>query len=158
MHRKTPLHLLTACWIVLACGSASAAPVPVASRLAAQNALFEEEYEADLKAHPERATAYGDYRYNDRLDEHSLAALKSEHASDEQFLARLRAIAIAGFSEQDTLSHEVLRLTLEQRIKNYEFKEYEMPVNQLDGPHVRLADLPLAVPFNTCLLYTSRCV
>ena len=153
MHRKTPALLVTACWIVLACASASAAPVPVESRVAAQNALFEEEYEADLKAHPERATAYGDYRYNDRLDEHSLAALKSENASDEHFLERLQAISTAGFSEPDTLSHEVLRLTLEQRIKNYELKEYEMPVNQLDGPHVHLADLPLAVPFDTVQHY-----
>ena len=153
MHRKTPALLVTACWIVLACASASAAPVPVESRVAAQNALFEEEYEADLKAHPERATAYGDYRYNDQLDEHSLAALKSENASDEHFLERLQAISTAGFSEPDTLSHEVLRLTLEQRIKNYELKEYEMPVNQLDGPHVHLADLPLAVPFDTVQHY-----
>ena len=153
MHRKTPALLVTACWIVLACASASAAPVPVESRVAAQNALFEEEYEADLKAHPERATAYGDYRYNDRLDEHSLAALKSEEASDENFLARLKAISTTGFPEQDSLSHEVLRLTLEQRIKNYELKEYEMPVNQLDGPHVHLADLPLAVPFDTVAQY-----
>ena len=46
-------------------------------RRAAQNALFEEEYEAELKAYPERATAYGDYRYNDRLDEYSLAGAAS---------------------------------------------------------------------------------
>jgi uncharacterized protein (DUF885 family) len=153
MHRKTPALLVTACWIVLACASASAASVPVEPRLAAQNALFEEAYEADLKAHPERATAYGDYRYNDRLDEHSLAALKSEEASDENFLARLKAISTTGFPEQDSLSHEVLRLTLEQHIKNYEFKEYAMPVSQLDGPHLHLADLPLAVPFDTVAQY-----
>ena len=41
--------------------------------------------------------------------------------------------ATKGFSEQDTLSHEVLRSTLRQRIDNYSFKEYEMPVNQMSG-------------------------
>jgi uncharacterized protein (DUF885 family) len=153
MCKQTPALLLTACWVLLACASASATPVPVESRIAAQNALFEEEYEAGLKAHPERATAFGDYRYNDRLSEYSLAALKSEHASDENYLARLKAIATAGFPEQDTLSHEVLRHTLEQRIKNYDFKEFEMPVNQLDGPQVRLADLPLAAPFESVKQY-----
>ena len=40
---------------------------PVADRLAAQNALFEEQYESDLRNFPERATAFGDYRYNNRL-------------------------------------------------------------------------------------------
>jgi uncharacterized protein (DUF885 family) len=137
----------------LACASAAAAPAPVESRIAAQNALFDEEYEAALKAHPERATAFGDYRYNDRLGDYSLAGLSREHASDESFLARLKAISTAGFPEQDALSHEVLRSSLEQRIRNYEFKEFEMPVNQLDGPQVRLADLPLAVPFDSVQQY-----
>src|SRR3984957_1833273 len=84
-------------------GSASVAakPVDVEARVAAQNALFEEWYQADLETHPEQATAYGDYRYNDRLDGRSLAALSAEHANDRHFLGRLKAIATTGFSEQD---------------------------------------------------------
>jgi uncharacterized protein (DUF885 family) len=123
------------------------------SRVAAQNALLEEYYQTELKAHPERATAYGDYRYNDRLDESSLAALAGQHANDQSFLARLEAIPTDGFPEQDTLSHEVLRSTLRQRSEDYSFKEYEMPVNQMEGPHLRFADLPLAVPFDSVKQY-----
>src|SRR3984957_8125301 len=123
------------------------------SRVAAQNALFEEYYQTELKAHPERATAYGDYRYNDRLDEYSLAALAGQNASDQSFLARLEAIPTDGFPEQETLSHEVLRSTLRQRLEDYSFKEFEMPVNQMDGPHLRFADLPLAVPFDSVKQY-----
>jgi uncharacterized protein (DUF885 family) len=138
----------TAAW-----ASPSRAPVSVEARIAEQNALFEEQYESDLKAHPEIATAYGDYRYNDRLNDNSLAAIKSQHAGDERFLARLKAIPTTGFSEQDALSHDVLLRVLEQRITNYQFKEYEMPVSQMDGPHVRLADMPLAVPFDSVQRY-----
>jgi uncharacterized protein (DUF885 family) len=147
-------------WLALAivtCGGisgcASLAPASVESRLAAQNALFEERYQYHLKIHPELATSYGDYRYNDRLDEHSLAALRSEHAADRDFLARLQAIATAGFPEQDTLSHQVLMRILQQSIDDYEFKEYEMPVSQMSGPHVILADLPLAVPLHSVKQY-----
>jgi uncharacterized protein (DUF885 family) len=125
----------------------------VESRVAAQNALFEEYYQSELKTHPERATAYGDYRYNDRLDDYSLAGSASQNAADQAFLARLEAIPTKDLSEQDLLSHEVLRSTLRQRIKNYDFKEYEMPVSQMDGPHVQLADLPLAVPFDSVKQY-----
>jgi uncharacterized protein (DUF885 family) len=153
MRKRTPALLLSACCLVALCASAATRSVSIESRLAAQNALFEEEFEASLRAHPERATAYGDYRFNDRLDDYSLAAIKSEHASDEDFLARLRAIPTAGFPAQDTLSHKVLQHALQQRIKNYTFKEYEMPVSQLDGPHVHLADLPLAVPFDSVKQY-----
>lgn len=136
-----------------ACTSVGDRLVDIKGRVAAQNALFEEWYQSNLKVHPEQATAYGDYRYNDRLDGRSLAALSSEHANDQQFLARLKAIPMTGFSEQEAMSHEVLVRTLQQRIDNYDFKEYEMPVSQMSGPHVGLADLPLAVPFESVKQY-----
>ena len=136
-----------------ACASVATKSVDVEARVAAQNALFEDWYQADLKTHPEQATAYGDYRYNDRLDGRSLAALSAEHANDQHFLAHLRGIPTTGFSEQDAMSHEVLLRTLQQRIDNYDFKEYEMPVSQMNGPHVGLADLPLAVPFESVKQY-----
>src|ERR1700681_2842110 len=88
---------------------------PVADRLAAQNALFDEQYESDLRNFPERATAFGDYRYNDKLAEYSLDAIVHRHKTDEAFLARLEAIASTGFSEQDQLSHDLLVRVLQQR-------------------------------------------
>jgi uncharacterized protein (DUF885 family) len=142
------------CCSALLCWSwAGAEPSSVESRLAEQNALFEEQYESDLKAHPEVATSYGDYRYNDQLNDYSIAGVNSQHARDVDFLERLNAISTAGFYEQDILSHQVMARMLEQRIADYDFKEYEMPVNQMSGPHVRLADLPLAVPFDSVKQY-----
>jgi uncharacterized protein (DUF885 family) len=152
--RATTSALLAACCSLAACASLHGnAAVGVEPRIAAQNALFEEYYESDLRAHPERATAYGDYRYNDRLDEYSLAAIKADHAREEDFLARLQAIATTGFAEQDLLSHQVLVRSLEQRGKNYDFKEYEIALNQMEGPHVHLADLPLSMPFDSVKQY-----
>jgi len=72
MRNQMLTGLVAACFSIAACTSLSTRSVPVESRLSAQNALFEEQYQSDLKAHPERATAYGDYRYNDQLDEYSL--------------------------------------------------------------------------------------
>jgi uncharacterized protein (DUF885 family) len=155
MHRKIPALLFAVCCIGpgRSWGAASPAAATAESRALSQSSLFEEYYEFDLKAHPERATAYGDYRYNDRLDEYSLSSFKSLHASDQRFLDRLEAIPTVGLSEQDILSHEVLRSALKQRIANFGFKEYEMPVNQMEGPHLRLADLPLAVPLDSVKQY-----
>jgi uncharacterized protein (DUF885 family) len=126
---------------------------PVAARLATQNALFEEWYQAGLKASPERATAFGDYRYNDLLDDDSLAAIARREKENEGYLARLKAIATEGFAEQDVLSHELMQRSLEQGIENFKFKEYEMPVSQMNGPHTELADLPLAVPLDSVKHY-----
>ena len=137
----------------IAASAMAAETAPLAVRLAAQNALFEEEYQAELKAHPERATAYGDYRYNDQLDDVSLAGLAYNHATDLSFIARLDAIPTDGFPEQDKLSHDLMKRLLAQSVANYGFKEYEMPVSQMDGPHVHLADLPLAVPLDSVKHY-----
>jgi uncharacterized protein (DUF885 family) len=126
---------------------------PVAERLAAQNVLFEEQYESDLKFFPERATAFGDYRYNDKLADYSLAAIAERNKTNQDFLVRLQAIDTTGFSEQDQLSHDLMVRVLQQRITDYGFKEYEMPVNQQNGIHTSLADLPLAVPFNNVKQY-----
>ena len=153
MRHHTLLLGFAACLALAASSVASAKDTPVAARLAAQNALFDEQYEADLKARPEQATAYGDYRYNDKLDDYSLAGSRNRHASDAAFLTRLKAISVADFPEQDALSHALLQRTLEQRIANYTFKEYEMPVSQVDGPHLHLADLPLAVPLDSVKQY-----
>src|SRR6202051_5250890 len=126
---------------------------PVAGRVADQNALFEEQYESDLRNFPERATAYGDYRYNDKLAEYSLAAIVQRNTTNEDFLARLGAIATKGFSEQDQLSHDLLVRVLQQRITDFGLKEYEMPINQQNGIHTSLADLPLSVPFDSVKHY-----
>jgi uncharacterized protein (DUF885 family) len=145
--------VLGACVGASACTGMRAPPQPVELRLAAQNALFEEQYQSDLSLHPERATAYGDYRYNDRLADYSLAAIETQHSIDEGFLTRLQAIPTDGFAEQDRLSHEVMQRALQRRNEDYAFKEFEMPVNQMDGPHQRLADLPLATPMDSVKHY-----
>src|ERR1700684_1240182 len=128
-------------------------PKPVADRLAAQNALFDEQYESDLRNMPERATAFGDYRYNDKLEDHSLEAIFQRHKTDEMFLTRLEDIQTTGFSDQDQLSHDLLVRVLQQRIADFDLKEYEMPINQQNGIHTSLADLPLSVPFDTVKQY-----
>jgi len=125
----------------------------VADRLSAQNALFEEQYESDLRNFPERATSFGDYRYNDKLADYSLAAITERNETNRAFLSRLQAIPTTGFSDQDQLSHDLLIRVLQQRVADFDLKEYEMPINQQNGIHTSLADLPLSVPFDSVKHY-----
>ncbi|HEY0370307.1 MAG TPA: DUF885 domain-containing protein, partial [Chthoniobacterales bacterium] len=140
--------------LVLALAStASAQMESVADRVAKQNALFEEFYEAGLKNSPERATSYGDYRYNGLLGQYSLQEVERQHAEADDFLKRLKAIPIDGMSDKDALSHRLLERQLEREDVNYNLKNYEMPVNQQNGVHTRLADLPLSVPLDSVQHY-----
>jgi len=152
---KTPASLtgLLTCLLVVCAAPPAQGAAAVQERIAAQNALFDEYYETELKTHPQMATAFGDYRYNDRLNDYSLAAIESENQRDQAWLTRLKAIRTNGFPEQDRLSHEVLARLLEQRIANHGFKEYEMPVNQMGGPQTGLADLPLSAPLDSVKHY-----
>ena len=153
MHIQGLTLFLAGCISLSASVSLAAAPEPVGTRVAAQNALFEEIYQADLKSRPERATAFGDYRYNDRLSDYSLAAIAQRHDSDIAYLGRLSAIDTAGFPEQDQLSHDLLVRVIRQRLSDYDLKEYEMPVDQMNGIHTGLADLPLGMPFDSVKHY-----
>jgi uncharacterized protein (DUF885 family) len=139
-------QLVFAFFFALAC---SAFGQTVADQVAKQNALFEEYYQAGLKNFPERATSYGDYRYNSQLGQVSLAEIARQHAEEDAFLGRLKAIATDGMSDNDLLSHRILEKLLERADVNYALKNHEMPVNQQNGVHTRLADLPNAVPLDS---------
>jgi uncharacterized protein (DUF885 family) len=132
---------------------AFAQTAPVADRVAKQNALFEEFYQTGLKNSPERATAVGDYRYNALLGQRSLAEIARQHAEADDFLKRLQAIQTDGMGDTDLLSHQLLERQLEREDVNYELKNYEMPVNQQNGVHTHLADLPLSMPFDSVQHY-----
>ena len=138
------------CGLLLAVASSAFAQVaPVAERVAKQNALFDEFYETGLKNSPEQATSFGDYRYNSLLGQYSLAEIARRHAEADDFLKRLKEIPTEGMTDKDLLSHRLLERQLEREDVNYELKNYEMPVNQQNGAHTRLADLPLSVPFDS---------
>ncbi len=72
---------------------------------------------------------------------------------DQSFLAKLKAISTDGFTEQDQLSHDLLVRSLQQRVDDFDLKDFEMPVDQMEGPHTGLADLPLSVPLDSVKHY-----
>jgi uncharacterized protein (DUF885 family) len=136
--------------------ASSQAPASTASRLAAQNALFDDSWQASLKMNPTLATAVGDYRYNDQLGDYSLAASDARHQRELADLARIKAIDAAGFPEQDLISHDLFLRQLQQRVEDFDLKEYEMPLSASGGGggiHANLADLPLSMPFDSVKHY-----
>jgi uncharacterized protein (DUF885 family) len=144
--------------IVLSIGScllaANAQPLkPIAVRLADQNALFDQYYETQLRAFPELATAQGDYRYNDRLRDYSLAAVVRNQAVGDAYLMELYGVQTDGFPEQDKLSHDLLVRILTDDKRFRDLKMYEMPLTQFGGVHTALADLPLSVPLDSVKHY-----
>ncbi len=112
-------------------------------------ALFDEEWEYELRTQPEFATALGDKRYNDKLRDSSSTFYQSDVEQKRKFLARFEAIDPTGMDAQETLSRTLMIRDLRQQIEGAQFKSWEMPVNQMGGPHIELPDLVSNSPFDT---------
>ncbi len=125
----------------------------MSARVAAQNAVFAEYYEDLLKDNPLMATSVGDLRYNAKLGNYSLEHIAREHAENHEFLERLQRISTDGMGDQDRLSHALLQRQLTMGDEAYALKIYEMPVNQQNGIHTGLADLPQSMPFDSVQHY-----
>src|SRR5438270_6691790 len=144
---------LLAASLLLLSTAAFAAESPVADRLAKQNALFAESWETNLKLNPTQATGVGDYRYNDKLGDYSLAAVIKRHDINEDFLKRIKAISTEGFSEEDRTSHDLFLQNLQENADDFDLTNYEMPVTAQGGLHTALADLPNSMPFDSVKHY-----
>jgi len=110
--------------------------------------LLDEEWQYELRSDPEMATTLGDNRYNDRLTDHSPQFHESDLEAKRNFLARFEAVDPVGFPPQDALSRTLMIRNLRREIEGAQFKSWEMPVNQMAGPHIDLLDLVTLTPFN----------
>jgi uncharacterized protein (DUF885 family) len=113
--------------------AASAPGASVDDRRKALNAVFHDYWEDVLQHDPEFASSIGDRRYDDKISDYSVKAVNDKLEREQNFLLRLAAIDPAGFTAQEETSRELLLRKLADEQEAAEFKEWEMPVNQMDG-------------------------
>jgi uncharacterized protein (DUF885 family) len=135
--------------------NAEPAQTSVESRRQQLHSLFEEEWQYTLRTSPEFATVLGDNRYNDRLSDDSPEFFQADLEQKKKFLIRLQATDPAGLPHQDVLSRELLIRQLDLAIEGAQFKQWEMPVNQMGGIHLELPDLVTLTPFNMVADYDN---
>jgi uncharacterized protein (DUF885 family) len=111
--------------------------------------LFDDEWQYELRTSPETATSLGDNRYNDRLNDRSPDFYASDVQARRKFLGRVEAVNPVGLSAQDALSRELMIRNLRQDIEEARLKPWEMPVNQMEGPHLGWLEMLSLTPFNT---------
>src|SRR5580698_2805796 len=86
-----------------------------------------------LRESPESATVLGEYQYNDKLTDISLAHQPQIRQEASGLLARVEAVDPKGLSEADQLDQSLLSRTLTDQIEGIDLKIYEMPVDQYNG-------------------------
>jgi uncharacterized protein (DUF885 family) len=142
--------------LVAAFGAASAhaaPPADVATRVKALNELLAEQWQYQLKESPEFATILGDYRYNDKFSDLSIAHAMQQKKDAQAFIVRFEAIDTTGFDEQDRLNQQLMVRQLKDGIRSVDLKLIEMPVDQFNGIHLLLAQFVSALPFDSTKHY-----
>jgi uncharacterized protein (DUF885 family) len=99
----------------------------------ALHALFDAEWERNLRENPLGAAYTGDHRFNDRLPDLSPEAIAASHAADRAALDRLLAIDRAALAPADQLNYDVFRWQAELAIAGQRFRGELIPLNQLGG-------------------------
>lgn len=128
---------------------AASGAVSVDARRAAFNQLLADEWEYEMRESPESATEVGDYRYNDRWSDYSIAHQLQQKKDAQEWLAKFQAVDTAGFSEQEKLSAQLMIRSQKNLIEGIDLKTYEMPIDQFNGIHLGLAQLVDVAPFNS---------
>lgn len=121
----------------------------VEARVKALHALLDEQWEYVLRTSPEFASILGDKRYNDKLSDFSQAAIDRDLAQNRVFLAKFTAVDATGFPEQERLNRDLMVRNLRETLDAAKFREWEMPVNQMNGLHIDAPQLVTSLSFDT---------
>jgi len=139
--RWRSLLLCLALWPALAV----AAPDPAAGK--ALHALFDSDWERQLKESPVGASYLGDPRYNDRWADLSPAAIEASKQAVRDSRVQLLAIDRAALSEADQLNYDIYLRQLDDQIAGYAFPTEFMPVSHQGGVHSIADSLQQALRF-----------
>jgi uncharacterized protein (DUF885 family) len=132
-------------------------PAFAASPAESLKQLMAEEWEFELREDPLFATQAGDHRYDERLPSVTVADEVRREAANKEFLARLQAIDRTQLGATDRLDYDLLQRTLRDRIGEYDFKTYLMPITNREGFHTDFPQLPERVPLDDTKDYENYC-
>jgi len=111
--------------------------------------LFDREWQVRLREDPLFATSVGVHDYDDRLPSMTLDDLKRRDDLWRDFLAELQAIPTSALSEEDRISALIFRDQLEDRISDFHFGAYQIPMNADSGFQTDFARLPQETALRT---------
>src|SRR6187551_238692 len=132
---KKPVVLLAAALL----GACAATP-PNRSPESALNELVEEYFERQLELSPMAATAIGDTRYDDMLDETTSPGFRARQAAiDQAFLERVQRIDPSSLPPTARITYDIFVSERELALEGRKFPEDLMPLNQMSGLPMDLA-------------------
>ncbi len=149
MSRSILPSFILLCTVMLA-----PAPSVAADAAVDLHALFDREWERDLKDNPLLATYRGDTRYDDRWPDISPAALDARNAADAKVLVTLDGIPRDQLSPAEQLNYDLFRYDYEDRKAAAVFHPEYYDIRARDGPQ-SLNETAEMMPFQTVANYET---
>jgi len=150
---RLPLLALFAVVLVVPAAARAQTAAPSAGQVEGNrkelNSIFKDYWEDRLRYEPEFASTLGDKRYNDQLTDYSVKAFNEGLEREQKLLMRLGAVDVAGLTDQEKISRELLLREFVEDQEAADFKEWEMPVNQMGGIHTEYPQLVAELSFTT---------
>jgi uncharacterized protein (DUF885 family) len=129
--------------------AAPAPPATVEENRKALSSLFAEYWQANMERWPEYASELGDTRYNDRITDYSHEAESAWLEREQNLLMQLAAIDTTGLTDEEKISRDLLLREFTDDQEAAEFREWEMPLNQLGGIYTTYPELAGELSFST---------
>jgi uncharacterized protein (DUF885 family) len=112
------------------------------------NQLITEYWDHTLSRNPEFASIIGDMRWNRLLTDYSEQAIDNDLEVSKQFLSRAEKIQTESLNPQDRLNKRLIVRDLAEKLECARYREWEMPLNQIDGIHINFPQLISLLQFN----------
>lgn len=119
------------------------------------HALFDDAWEADMRANPLYATQAGDNRFNHLLPEVHEAAQVQRNAQREAMLERANKIPRAQLSRADQIHFDIFVQLLKSDLREHEFRMYLIPLTNREGFHISFPELSKRMPLNEVVDYEN---
>ncbi|MGB2988088.1 MAG: DUF885 domain-containing protein [Phycisphaerae bacterium] len=139
------MRLQRLCMFTLLALIGAAGPAPAQSDETLER-LAEKYWDALMERFPTRATAIGDYRFNDRLDDAGEAGRKRWKATLQTLLWNVRKVPGRGLSADDRLTRDLLERSILDELLRIECHLEYIPLEPLYGSHLQLPLLLVSQP------------
>jgi prolyl oligopeptidase len=109
--------------------------------------LAQRYWDATMERNPTWATAIGDHRFNDRLEDAGEAGREEWTATLKALLDEVRRIPAGALSAEDRLTRDLLERDIKDKRRRIECGLHLVPLDPLDGPHIRFPLILVSHPF-----------
>lgn len=104
--------------------------------------LMDQVWQFELTEFPLLATDVGDPRGQDQLAGNAKTDFQRREQTYARFLTALSAIDVSALDDEDRVDVDLLRRKLENERRDYAFGLHLMPINNREGFHIGLPELP----------------